>query len=222
MNNLERLNLYLTRELKTADDPALVFLEDEIERINKNLNSEVLNFKKLNLHRIFSSNTLRNQGGLHIDNWNKANLFLLEKIQKNCEVSFDLVRKINSFLIGEEREIRTHPIFATNLEFVPPTHLKNLVGQFEKMLSVRKNPLYLSFEIYLWLVTLHPFSDCNGRTSRLCADFVLIKSGYLPLCFESPIATFLAQSWDGPTACKNTSYKIYLNGLLNSYSVATG
>lgn len=38
-----------------------------------------------------------------------------------------------------------------------------------------------AFAAHLRLVSIHPFSDGNGRTSRLLMNLMLMKSGYPPL-----------------------------------------
>jgi len=43
----------------------------------------------------------------------------------------------------------------------------------------RLHPIILSANMHERLVTIHPFIDGNGRTSRLVMNFLLLKSGYL-------------------------------------------
>jgi len=40
------------------------------------------------------------------------------------------------------------------------------------------HPVVLAAEMHLRLVTIHPFIDGNGRTSRLLMNLLLLKSGY--------------------------------------------
>ena len=38
-----------------------------------------------------------------------------------------------------------------------------------------------AFDAHEGLVTIHPFSDGNGRTARLLMNLLLLKAGYPPL-----------------------------------------
>jgi Fic family protein len=40
------------------------------------------------------------------------------------------------------------------------------------------HPILLAAEMHERLVTIHPFVDGNGRTSRLLMNFILLKNGY--------------------------------------------
>ena len=41
------------------------------------------------------------------------------------------------------------------------------------------HPVVLAAEMHERLVTIHPFIDGNGRTSRLVMNFILLQSGYV-------------------------------------------
>jgi Fic family protein len=42
----------------------------------------------------------------------------------------------------------------------------------------RLHPVLLAAEMHERLVTIHPFIDGNGRTSRLVMNFILLQNGY--------------------------------------------
>ncbi|MFZ3149938.1 MAG: Fic family protein [Methanothrix sp.] len=39
-------------------------------------------------------------------------------------------------------------------------------------------PELIAALVYYQLAAIHPFNDGNGRTARLCADFILMRDGY--------------------------------------------
>ena len=62
-----------------------------------------------------------------------------------------------------------------------PSELPALMGELNQWLAESKPSPEVAFEAHLRLVSIHPFSDGNGRTSRLLMNLILIKDGYPPL-----------------------------------------
>lgn len=65
----------------------------------------------------------------------------------------------------------------------PPTFLQvqNLMEEYFNFYEENKdtlNPVILSAEIHERLVTIHPFIDGNGRTSRLMMNLILLQHGF--------------------------------------------
>ena len=65
----------------------------------------------------------------------------------------------------------------------PPTFLQvqNLMDDYFNFYEENKetlNPVILSAEIHERLVTIHPFTDGNGRTSRLIMNLILLQYGF--------------------------------------------
>ena len=89
----------------------------------------------------------------------------------------------------------------------------------EKKLSIKKTPLKKAFEIYLSIVTIHPFVNGNGRTARLAADWILMSSGYLPVCFDSPIQSHVAVTLNQPLRNREVSYCKFLSAVEKSYEI---
>lgn len=77
-------------------------------------------------------------------------------------------------------------------DYVPPkevaTHMEDFqawLTQAEKQVSAgRAHPIDVAAEAYQRLVSIHPFSDGNGRTTRLVMEWILIKNGYPPPVLE--------------------------------------
>ena len=65
--------------------------------------------------------------------------------------------------------------------FPLPEELGYEFKKFQKWCDANKkklNPIVLSAIVHLKFVSIHPFSDGNGRISRLVANYILYKRGY--------------------------------------------
>lgn len=65
--------------------------------------------------------------------------------------------------------------------FPNPAKLPALMDEFGAWLSAAPAGPETAFEAHLWLVTIHPFADGNGRTARLLMNLILLRAGYVPL-----------------------------------------
>ena len=62
-----------------------------------------------------------------------------------------------------------------------PAELPALMGDFGRWLTNAPAIPENAFDAHERLVTIHPFSDGNGRTARLLMNVLLLRAGYLPL-----------------------------------------
>jgi len=79
-------------------------------------------------------------------------------------------------------KIRKHPvaIARSKVEFPMAAELDALLHEFfnwYKKVKNRLNPVILAALVHLKFVSIHPFSDGNGRMSRLMMNFVLHSKG---------------------------------------------
>jgi Fic family protein len=86
-------------------------------------------------------------------------------------------------------KIRKHPvaIARSKVELPLPLELETLLHEFFRWYRKNKdrlNPVILAAMVHLKFVTIHPFSDGNGRISRLMMNFVLKKHKYPMLNIE--------------------------------------
>lgn len=86
-------------------------------------------------------------------------------------------------------KIRRHQvaIARSKVELPFPAELDALLHEFFAWYSSNKNnlnPVVLAALVHLKFVTIHPFSDGNGRISRLIMNFVLHKHNYPMLNIE--------------------------------------
>jgi Fic family protein len=83
---------------------------------------------------------------------------------------------------------RSVPVRISGSTMIPPNFLKvpELMTNLFHTISQSKNSpetvIDLAIETHLQLVTIHPFTDGNGRTARLLFNAILLQSGY-PLVF---------------------------------------
>jgi len=85
--------------------------------------------------------------------------------------------------------IRKHPvaIARSKVELPPPLELETLLHEFFTWYRKNKdrlNPVIFAALVHLKFVTIHPFSDGNGRISRLMMNFVLKRNRYPMLNVE--------------------------------------
>lgn len=79
--------------------------------------------------------------------------------------------------------LRNHQVAISGSKFLPPTPVEVplLMSEFFSWYErnrIKLHPVELAALCHLKLVTIHPFSDGNGRISRLLMNFVLKKHGY--------------------------------------------
>lgn len=91
-----------------------------------------------------------------------------------------IFKETNSDIAGR---IRKHKIIVTgsNAVFPSPEELDKLLREFTEWFNAnaeKSNPVELAALAHLKFVSIHPFSDGNGRISRLLANFVLQRYKY--------------------------------------------
>jgi len=122
-------------------------------------------------------------------NHQDAVLFLKELVDKNIELrERDLIQLHNLVLRGIDADnagkYRTVQVMIKGSKHMPPQPF--LVSkQMEDVFlwyQLNKNklhPVVLAAEMSEKIVTIHPFIDGNGRTSRLWMNLILLKHGYV-------------------------------------------
>ena len=77
----------------------------------------------------------------------------------------------------------THGRMISGSPLVLPSlaELPALMADFERWLAAAEPSAETAFDAHERLVTIHPFSDGNGRTARLLMNLLLLRADYLPL-----------------------------------------
>jgi len=91
-----------------------------------------------------------------------------------------LTKNTNCKLVGEYRD---HDVRISGSEWIPPSHKKikeEIRKIFQWYYGERKklHPVELGAILHNKLVRLHPFSDGNGRTSRVVMNWILMKNKF--------------------------------------------
>lgn len=117
---------------------------------------------------------------------NKIVFYEMLKYEK--DLSLQIVLYWHKKLFKDTKEdiagkIREHGVQISRSKFTPPTpvELQILLREFFDWYNQNKNrvfPIELATLVHLKFVTIHPFSDGNGRISRLMMNFVLHKHGF--------------------------------------------
>ncbi|MES1158288.1 MAG: Fic family protein [Terricaulis silvestris] len=72
-------------------------------------------------------------------------------------------------------------ILGSNVVFPNPAKIPDLMAAFGAWLGTVEAGPESAFEAHLRLVSIHPFSDGNGRTARLLMNLILLRAGYPPV-----------------------------------------
>lgn len=216
INSGEAILRYLAAPLVlTEREEAMVRKLDCLRQ--KDLSPYSEQMKSLLAHRLLGSNTL--QSSQDFTTWQAANDWVGRQILQGDQPTIDKFIKINSILLGENSQVRNFEIYSGGSEYLPPENLQEGLSQLERVLESETSALARAFQIYLYLVTLHPFENGNGRTARLAADWGLLQDGYLPLTFDSPIQSHVAVTLGSPPREKCSSFFKFLAAIKSSYDI---
>ncbi|UCM93288.1 Fic family protein [Candidatus Tisiphia endosymbiont of Melanophora roralis] len=128
----------------------------------------------------------------HLEAKNHAQaLDLIHEIQqkKTCEITENDILSIHALILkgiddynaGCYRRVAVR-ISGSRVIMPNPVKVPNLMADFIAWLNSSKDmhPVQFAGEAHYRLVTIHPFSDGNGRTARLLMNLILIMAGYPP------------------------------------------
>lgn len=114
--------------------------------------------------------------------------YIKEIAQSTIELSEKVVKDIHALILrGIDKEkagtYRRVPVMISGARHIPPQPylIEKLMEEYFEFYETHKNtlhPVILSAEMHERLVSIHPFIDGNGRTSRLVMNLLLIRNGY--------------------------------------------
>ncbi|MBI1973679.1 Fic family protein [Candidatus Micrarchaeota archaeon] len=111
-----------------------------------------------------------------------------EMLEHKGELSLNIILGWHRQLFSSTKpdmagKVRQHQVRISGSKFVPPApfevypRLTEFFKWYERN-KLRLHSVELAALVHLRLVTIHPFSDGNGRISRLAMNFVLYKRGF--------------------------------------------
>jgi len=114
--------------------------------------------------------------------------YIKEIAQSTIELSEKVVKDIHALILrGIDKEnagtYRKVPVLISGARHIPPQPylIEKLMEEYFEFYETHKNtlhPIILSAEMHERLLSIHPFIDGNGRTSRLVMNLLLIRNGY--------------------------------------------
>lgn len=119
----------------------------------------------------------------------KEAILYLESIVKPSEpIGEEIIKKMHAIILkgindaeaGVYRNVRVRILGAV---FTPPdpVKLQKLMSELASWInSAQVHPVELAGIAHYKLVRIHPFSDGNGRTSRLLMNLILMRNGFPP------------------------------------------
>ncbi|MEK6936646.1 MAG: Fic family protein [Nanoarchaeota archaeon] len=149
-----------------------------------------------------------------------------EMLKFEKDLSLQIILYWHKKLFSETKEdiagkTRNHQVLISGSKFVPPApqEINIMLQEFfnwYKENRAKLHPVMLAALIHLKFVTIHPFSDGNGRLSRLIMNFILNKYNYPMLDIPYENRNSYYNSLERSQIKK--SENIFLNWFLKKYS----
>ena len=100
-----------------------------------------------------------------------------------------ILRNIDDEHAGRLRQVNVRLVSAPSVKFPDYTRVPSVMNKFMHWLhTVTGDPVTIAIRAFCKLVLeIHPFSDGNGRTSRLFMNLLLMQAGYKPLHFHKKL-----------------------------------
>ncbi len=111
---------------------------------------------------------------------------LLKYVEKDKEHRGEYKKSENKVHMIDEAGNSVGILFDTTLAYLAPIQMQELVEWTMKALSENKcHPLLVIGNFLVEFLKIHPFSDGNGRLSRVLTNMLLLQNGYLYMPYIS-------------------------------------
>lgn len=125
---------------------------------------------------------------LEVINHQEAIQFIIDLATNKIEFTETILKQIHQLILkGINRNgagvYRTVQVRISGSKHIPPDVylLNSMIEDYFRFYRYQKNrlhPVILAAEMHERLVSIHPFIDGNGRTSRLVMNLILLQNGY--------------------------------------------
>lgn len=184
--DLLELPIFIEEEIKKETLIKRVHYSTKIEGNNLNLNEvkNIIENKNKSSHE---------RNALEVRNYYNALIYLNEKAENDNTITEELIKEIHNLVSGKHLnykcKYRDGQNVVTNsttgrIVYMPPEAkdvkilIREMIDKFNSE-EMKDIPLPIKAAIIAYeFVTIHPFWDGNGRTSRLLATYILKSNGY--------------------------------------------
>ena len=161
-------------------------------------------------HRMGHSSTLARDATVAARNWRRADGMIDEWVRTGEPITIERIQELNAILrdgnpidnwVDNRGVLRTpgldvsaggHPLQT----YVAGDDVAQAMRNFDEWLAASTaagmDPVEQAARAYQSLVSIHPFTDANGRTSRMVMDWILKKNGLPPAAIEEPYVAVFA------------------------------
>ena len=123
----------------------------------------------------------------------KAFEFILRASKQHVKIDESFVLQIHKIILsgiddsnaGFYRSVRVR-ISGSQTVLPNPIKVPDLMKEFGQWLIQKDNDILVkAIEAHYRLLTIHPFTDGNGRTARLLLNAILLQNGYAPIIIRT-------------------------------------
>lgn len=111
---------------------------------------------------------------------------LLKYVEKDALHRGEYKKQENKVQMVDENGKIIGTLFDTTPAYLTPKQMQELVEWTKKALEDKKyHPLLIAGNFLVEFLNIHPFTDGNGRVSRILTNLLLLKMGYLYMPYVS-------------------------------------
>jgi len=151
--------------------------------------------ESLVLARLAGSHTLREptRARPQLAAWRRANDEVASFVRAEAPITFARIRALHAAIVGADAPVplRAKSTYVGRFPCPEPEDIAPLLAPMLDAFAERcaVHPIAGIALLEQWLVTVHPFDDANGRTSRLVSDWALASHGYPPASYPTLLAS---------------------------------